>query len=422
VKDTIFVTGCVRDSHKQTMANALVLTNGIDYSGPAGVYTAADGTFTVAMRRNGRATLVVFDVDLQTFEFIAVSNLVNVGPSAVDFTLPNCLVRTAGPLTITTSALAGGNVGAAYNQTLAATGGIPAYTWTLDVSSNPLPDGLFLNPSGVIFGTPTTAGTTTITVKVTDSAGGTITKQLSLTISPPGVLPLTITSLSPLPAGTVGTAYSIPLAASGGTPSLSWSIVSGALPDGVMINSTTGQLTGIPTTQGTSTFTIRVQDSGNPQLSDQKAFSLTINPISGSNGGGTLTVANAPAIVGGTFVANARGIGTIFSGFNNNAGLTWGEGTLAVPGSHVEAVTINFNYATGQTTAILFQVSDPAGQTAPNWGCGLGLSSLCSLALVGSIQINGTAGTVTFVDTVLPSLASDPPITLNGTLNFVPFY
>ncbi|MDI3466705.1 MAG: hypothetical protein OJF50_005526 [Nitrospira sp.] len=82
-----------------------------------------------------------------------------VGPSATDIHLSNCLVNRPGQLTITTTGLPGGNVGAAYNQTLAAAGGVSNYVWSLNSGSNPLPAGLALNPSGVISGVPTAAGT-----------------------------------------------------------------------------------------------------------------------------------------------------------------------------------------------------------------------------------------------------------------------
>ncbi len=210
VTETIFVTGCVKNANGQPVANALVRTEGIDYTGEAIDFTATDGTFQVAMRKDGRAKLGLFEFDQQTFTFGPVSNTVNVGPSTTDISLPNCLVKQPGPLTVRTTALPGGNVGAAYNQTLTASGGVPGYVWSLNPGSNPLPAGLALNPSGVISGTPTAAGTTTIIVRVTDSAGETATKTFTLTIAAPNVQPLSVTTTA-LPAGTVGTAYNATL-------------------------------------------------------------------------------------------------------------------------------------------------------------------------------------------------------------------
>ena len=89
----------------------------------------------------------------------------------------------AAPTITTASTLPTGEVGIAYSETLGASGGSGTYTnWS--ITAGTLPDGLSLGSStGVISGIPTTAGTTTITVQVTDSLGGTATKDLSVTIS-----------------------------------------------------------------------------------------------------------------------------------------------------------------------------------------------------------------------------------------------
>src|SRR5213079_39352 len=101
------------------------------------------------------------------------------------------------------------------------------YTWT--VASGTLPAGLSLAAGGTISGTPGTAGSSSFTVRVTDSASATATAALSLTINPPA---LSITTAS-LPAGTVGVAYSQALAASGGTSPYTWTMASGTLPAGL---------------------------------------------------------------------------------------------------------------------------------------------------------------------------------------------
>ncbi len=409
VLDTVFISGCVRDTNGQPVANLVVGTNGLDYSGLATDFTAADGTFRVAMRRNSVATLSAAIINIQSvpYTITPLTNVVNVGPSTVDFILPNCLVKTPGPLAITTPALQGGNVGVAYNQTLVATGGIPGYVWSLGPTSNPLPAGLSLNPSGVISGTPTTAGTTTITVKVTDSASGTATKQLSLTISPPGVVPVAITSLSPLPMGTVGTVYSTTLVSSGGTPPLSWSVVSGALPVGLTLNPSTGQISGTPTTSGTSTFTIRVQDSGTPQQFDQKQVSLTVM-VSTGGGGGTLTVTNAPPSIGGTFVADPQATAVNVQGGIGAVG--WGE-VDSRNLTHTEGVTISFDATSGQVLSVLFVFADLSVGNA--WTCNALLPPGCAGA-----SVDMTAGIFTLVNTELRGNIAIPPITLNGTLTF----
>ena len=54
-----------------------------------------------------------------------------------------------------------------------------------------------------------------------------------------------------------------------------WSITNGSLPNGLTLNSSTGNISGTPTAQGTSTFTIQDTDANSQTNSSQ--FSLTIN-------------------------------------------------------------------------------------------------------------------------------------------------
>jgi arabinan endo-1,5-alpha-L-arabinosidase len=91
------------------------------------------------------------------------------------------------PLTVTTASLAGGTVTLSYSAALAASGGTGmGYMWT--VSTGTLPAGLNLAMSGNLSGTPTAAGTSSFTVKVTDSSGASATANLSLAIAPAGPL------------------------------------------------------------------------------------------------------------------------------------------------------------------------------------------------------------------------------------------
>ena len=89
------------------------------------------------------------------------------------------------PLVITfpSSCCPAGTVGASYLQNFFAQGGVQPYTWS--ISSGQLPPGLHLSPSppASIAGTPTTAGTFTFTVEVTDSTGAHATEPGSITIS-----------------------------------------------------------------------------------------------------------------------------------------------------------------------------------------------------------------------------------------------
>ncbi|MCB6364796.1 S-layer homology domain-containing protein [Intestinibacillus massiliensis] len=107
----------------------------------------------------------------------------------------------------------------------------------------------------------------------------TIVVKLSTT-PPTGDAP-TITTTS-LPDGTIGTAYSQALAATSGT-AITWSVASGSLPAGLSLNGSTGVISGTPTAAGTSSFTVKAENSAG---SATKALSITISKphysISGS--------------------------------------------------------------------------------------------------------------------------------------------
>lgn len=421
VLDSIFVNGCVKDASSRPVAGAIVLTEGITYTGIAEDRTAADGTFRVAVRKNSRAKLGLFEFDPQTFNVTAISNTVPVESLAVDITLTNCIVKQPGPLTITTPTLVGGTVGTAYAQTLEASGGVPGYTWSLNTGSNQLPSGLQLtepgNGTGLISGSPTAVGTTTITVKVTDSTGATKTKDFTIKVTQLGALSITTTALPP---GTVGTAYSAQLTATGGTGAKSWSLSTGALPNGLLLDRSTGIISGTPRGVETANMTIQVQDSGTQQQTDQKQLILVV--IGSDIGGGQLTVLNAPPSVGKTFVVDPRSTKTRtvtpqLQGYTVDS-VEWKETDVA--GQVVEFLLVEHYTSTdgsSQADSVIYTVTHNESGEGGIWSCGIpGLEEPCA-----GITFNKSAGTVGFSNVGLPAQVGAQSITLNGTLTFTPF-
>jgi hypothetical protein len=204
-------------------------------------------------------------------------------------------------LRITTAALSAGAVQSVYAARLAASGGVPPYSW----SSGQLPVGLTLNSHmGTIAGTPSAAGTFSFTVAVRDSKASSVSTGLLLVVSPgksaapsapPNVAPLQI-STTTLPAGTVQSSYSTTLAVTGGVPPYSWSTASGQLPAGLVLNSAGGTIAGMPTATGNFSFTARVQDSTANSVSASLSLSVAsvptpiisgVSPNNGSIDGGT---------------------------------------------------------------------------------------------------------------------------------------
>ncbi|GEP41637.1 GEVED domain-containing protein [Brevifollis gellanilyticus] len=174
-------------------------------------------------------------------------------------------------IAITPATLPNATLGSAYSQTLTASGGTAAYSWT--VSSGTLPAGLSLSSAGVLSGTPTAtngAGVS-ITFRAQDNYGCAGTLAMTVRVCP--VITLNPGSLS---GGMVGVAYSQTLTASGGLASYAYAVASGSLPAGLSLNASTGALTGTPTTPETQAFTMRATDANG--CIGTTAYSVTILP------------------------------------------------------------------------------------------------------------------------------------------------
>jgi hypothetical protein len=279
---------------------------------------------------------------------------------------------TSSQLTIMSPQLPSGSVGTAYSIPLKASGGTPAYAWS--ITSGSLPSGLGLSASsGVISGTPTANGTYNFTIAVADSANPAqvVSMPASITV---GSSQLTIVS-SQLPSGSVGTAYSIPLKASGGTPGYAWSIMSGQLPVGLSLSASSGVISGTPTANGTYNFTIGVADSSNPAGATSTPASITVGSsqlaiTSSTLSSGTVGTAYSTLLQasGGTPAYTW----SIMSG-SLPAGLTLAatsgviSGTPATAGTaqFTAAVTDNSNPAQTQLATISLTVSGAQQPTGP---------------------------------------------------------
>ena len=177
-----------------------------------------------------------------------------------------------GPLNITTTTTDDGVVGSAYSETVIATGGSGAKTFS--ISAGALPAGLSISAAGAITGTPAgPAGSANFTVSVTDSAAtpATDTQALSIDI----VDPLAITTAT-LADTSVGVAYNASVAATGGTEPYTFTISVGSLPDGIAIGAD-GELTGMVLASATTeTFTVEAADSSSPQLTATQTYTVRV--------------------------------------------------------------------------------------------------------------------------------------------------
>lgn len=207
-----------------------------------------------------------------TFSFTVVAADAGTPQQSASKALSITIAAVIVPLSITTTSLPSGTVGAAYAQFIEATGGQTPYAWSV---SGTLPDGVTINAStGAISGTPTVAATFNFTVTVTDggSPQQSVSKALSITITAV-VAPLAITTNS-LAGATVGIAYAQSVEATGGQGAYTWS--ADGLPPGLSINSSTGSIAGTPSAAGTFNVTVTVKDGGSPQQTASKPLTLTV--------------------------------------------------------------------------------------------------------------------------------------------------
>lgn len=213
-----------------------------------------------------------------TFPFQTASG----GTASFEF---DVTVPTPGTLKVTMEGDTTATVGTLYSAVLQADGGVPPYSWSLLAGS--LPPGLSLSSSGAISGTPTTKGSFSFSVQAKDSKGLTGFAAFTIKVESSGDSTTSLSiSTSTLADGKVGTFYTALLAATGGTTPYTWSVLSGVLPGGISLNSSTGVLSGTPTAPGTFNFVAQVTDSeGATALAN---FALVVANADGS-GGDTVT-------------------------------------------------------------------------------------------------------------------------------------
>ena len=190
-------------------------------------------------------------------------------------------LKVTSALTITTPPLGPGMAGLPYDAQFYASLGVPPYTFA--VTSGALPSGLTMTPAGALSGTATAAGTFNFTITVTDAVSQKSSTAYTLVIAPPPN-PLTITT-PPLGPGYVANEYDAQFYAANGIPPYVFSVSSGALPPGFTL-SLNGALRGVPTSTGTSIFTVTVVDAVGQQAST--SYTLLI-----AGGSSPLTLANA---------------------------------------------------------------------------------------------------------------------------------
>ncbi len=208
-------------------------------------------------------------------------------------------LNIAGILQFTSTNLGTAVAGQLASLSIPFSGGVQPVTATL--VSGSLPSGLSIFNFGSLVsvtGSTNQIGSYTFTVQLQDSASPPQTVQGPLTLNIVPQPPLIKTTT--LPSAVVNASYSTGLSAIQGTPPYNWTISSGSLPAGLLLDSI-GVIHGTPTTAGTSSFTVLLTDSGTAAQTATANLSLKVNSnFLGRND----TIQTATLLSNGSFMAS----------------------------------------------------------------------------------------------------------------------
>ena len=256
-------------------------------------------------------------------------------------------------------------IGAPFAFQFSAFAGTAPYNWT--VSAGSLPPGLALDSAtGILSGTPTSVGNSTVTIRLTDSRALSAEKQIVISITP---AQLSITTQS-VPAGTVGANYSVQLIATGGRQPFLWLIAQNALPTGLSLSSSSGLISGTPLAAGDFPFTVRVIDADGRSFNKSLSISVLIAGLRISDIAPVQSIRGTPftlqmVATGGTPPYSwSTATGGLPAGLalNTTSGLI--SGTPSVSGSFVAGISVRDQNAQQATTSVQITVTEPAGAPA----------------------------------------------------------
>jgi hypothetical protein len=205
--------------------------------------------------------------------------------------------------------------------------------------------------SSVYSGSIIILANTTLKFFALDLAGNQETFKTETYIT--GISPLTITTSS-LPYGTLDIPYNQTLTATGGTLPYSWSVISGTLPDGLTLNSSTGIISGTPAATGDFNFSVQVTDGILLTAVKQLSVTITQTPpvMTSSNSFSTIQAAYDTCSTGTTIQIQAIDFDEYLY-FGRDISITLKGGYDADYTSNLSYTTISGSLTISQGTVVL---------------------------------------------------------------------
>ncbi|MDE1160688.1 MAG: putative Ig domain-containing protein [Acidobacteriaceae bacterium] len=344
-------------------------TANVTATGGATPYTwsLVSGTVPPGLTLSAGGALAGTPTTVGSYTFVAKVTDANSATATATYTVQ---IQSA-TLVAAGGALTNGMVGTAYSASTSATGGTTPYSWT--VVGGTLPSGLTFSPAGMLTGTPTAAGSYTFMAKVTDANSATANATYTVLIQNATL----VAAGGALTNGTVGTAYSASVTATGGSTPYTWAFVSGTLPPGLTLGAN-GALTGTPTTASSYTFVAKVTDANN--VTANATYTVLIEATQLVNAGGTL----ADGTVGTTYTASVSA-----SGGTSPYSWTLLSGTLP-PGLTLSATgAVSGSPTTVGTYTFVAKVTD-ANSTSANGTYTIKVSAANNLVITSGTLPDGT--------------------------------
>lgn len=300
---------------------------------------------------------------------VTVSAVTGLGTLQMDLLIR--IVSAGGPVITTTPALPVaptvslvGTVGTAITNIQVNASNPPINANSYVVSAGSLPPGLSLNAAtGLISGTPTTSGDYALTLSANNSSGRG-SRAVVMRVNANAAPLINSAATGGGTVGLAGTQYSITTSGTNG-PIASYSIAAGSLPPGLALNTTSGVISGTPTTSGLFTFTVGATNTGGK--TGTLEITLTINPntvptisapVQGSITKLSIGIATAIQISANNppLLSFAVSQGSLPAGLSLNAATGLISGTPTTP-TDATTIAVTATNAAGTSTPVSFQLS-----------------------------------------------------------------